>query len=381
MLQRAPIAPADGRGQRRRGDRERTPLRRDPTAGEGERGAGRGRAGPLVDARPADGPRTCRPQCVGSARRRLQRDLPAGRWRRRYRAHRRVGEDAAEISATVIRKRRRDHRPHHRQRGRRLRERHRPRMIAAFRSKAPRTAAERLMVAPLLVGNDVKGVLAVWRIAGTPFNTRRSAVPGRPPPVRRRSRSRTPGCSPRPSNARPSSTRSTRVSQQLAGATALRRALIELVGEQIRSLFDADIAYVALVDRDADLITFPYVFGESARSAPDGSRADRQVLGSGAVPISDQLDLGNSSDETVVRTDAALVPRSADRRRRRTGRASRRWCDTRREHAYDPGTAAPRHDRRQRRRRAPQRAAVREPRRRGRPPRPRTRPRARSWRR
>ena len=64
------------------------------------------------------------------------------------------------------------------------------------------------------------------------------------------------------------------VSQQVAGKLDVG-ALIELVGEQIRSLFDADIAYVALVDRDADLIRFPYVFGESARSAPDGIRSDR----------------------------------------------------------------------------------------------------------
>ncbi|MGZ4391455.1 MAG: GAF domain-containing protein, partial [Gaiellaceae bacterium] len=37
-------------------------------------------------------------------------------------------------------------------------------------------------------------------------------------------------------------------------------ALIELVGEQVRETFDADIAYVALYDRSAGLIEFPYYF-------------------------------------------------------------------------------------------------------------------------
>ena len=53
------------------------------------------------------------------------------------------------------------------------------------------------------------------------------------------------------------------VSQQLAGKLDLA-ALIELVGEQIRTVFNADLAYVALLDRATGMIDFPYQYGESA---------------------------------------------------------------------------------------------------------------------
>jgi signal transduction histidine kinase len=39
-------------------------------------------------------------------------------------------------------------------------------------------------------------------------------------------------------------------------------ALINLVGEQMRSVFRADIAYVALVDDEKGMIRFPYTYGE-----------------------------------------------------------------------------------------------------------------------
>ena len=39
-------------------------------------------------------------------------------------------------------------------------------------------------------------------------------------------------------------------------------ALIQLVGEQTRSIFNADIAYVALLDEASDTINFPYTYGE-----------------------------------------------------------------------------------------------------------------------
>ena len=133
---------------------------------------------------------------------------------------------------------------------------------------------ERLMVAPLLVGNDVKGVLAVWRIAGTPFDSddlqflvglaRQAAIAIE--------------------NARLFSAAEQRaaeldtvntVSQQVAGKLDVG-ALIELVGEQIRSLFDADIAYVALrrPRRGADQV--PVRVRRIGRSAPDGIGSDQQ---------------------------------------------------------------------------------------------------------
>ena len=52
-----------------------------------------------------------------------------------------------------------------------------------------------------------------------------------------------------------------KVSQQVAGKLDLA-ALIELVGEQIRQVFKADLAYVALLDRASGAINFPYQYGE-----------------------------------------------------------------------------------------------------------------------
>ena len=192
---------------------------------------------------------------------------------------------------------------------------------------------ERLMVAPLLVGSVVKGVLAVWRIAGTPFNNddlqflvglaRQAAIAFE--------------------NARLFSAAEQRaaqldtvntVSQQVAGKLDVG-ALIELVGEQIRSLFDADIAYVALVDRDADLITFPYVFGESLDPLPMGSGLTGRVLRSGQPLVINSLE-ELEGDETVVgQTPHSYlgVPILVDDEA--VGVVSVQ--STRREHAYDSG--------------------------------------------
>ena len=52
------------------------------------------------------------------------------------------------------------------------------------------------------------------------------------------------------------------VSTALAGELDLN-ALIELVGEQIRNAFKADIAYVALLDEESNMIKFPYQYGEA----------------------------------------------------------------------------------------------------------------------
>ncbi len=58
--------------------------------------------------------------------------------------------------------------------------------------------------------------------------------------------------------------------------------LIELVGEQIRTTFDADIAFVALRDEAADVITFPYHVEQGVREAqvplPRGSGLSWRIL-------------------------------------------------------------------------------------------------------
>jgi signal transduction histidine kinase/DNA-binding response OmpR family regulator/putative methionine-R-sulfoxide reductase with GAF domain len=58
-------------------------------------------------------------------------------------------------------------------------------------------------------------------------------------------------------------------------------ALIELVGEQMRQTFKADIVYVALHDRQSDLIHFPYVYGEVLSPMRFGEGLTSRILESG----------------------------------------------------------------------------------------------------
>ncbi|MDQ2693483.1 MAG: GAF domain-containing protein [Chloroflexota bacterium] len=51
------------------------------------------------------------------------------------------------------------------------------------------------------------------------------------------------------------------VSQALVAETDLDK-VIQLIGDQIRNIFDADIVYMALLDRQTNLLHFPYQFGE-----------------------------------------------------------------------------------------------------------------------
>jgi PAS domain S-box-containing protein len=52
------------------------------------------------------------------------------------------------------------------------------------------------------------------------------------------------------------------VSQAVASELELA-SLIELIGVQVRKIFKADIAYLALYDKEKDLIEFPYLFGDT----------------------------------------------------------------------------------------------------------------------
>ncbi len=55
-------------------------------------------------------------------------------------------------------------------------------------------------------------------------------------------------------------------------------ALIELVGEQIRQTFSADIAYVALHDRQAHMIHFAYEYGDQTPSRPFGKGLTERII-------------------------------------------------------------------------------------------------------
>lgn len=71
-----------------------------------------------------------------------------------------------------------------------------------------------------------------------------------------------------------------RITQALA--TQLDKdALIQLVGDQIRDLFRAPIAYVAILDRATMMLQFPYTYGEDAPPRPFGSGLTSQIIRSG----------------------------------------------------------------------------------------------------
>jgi len=135
------------------------------------------------------------------------------------------------------------------------------------------------MVAPLRAGATVKGAMAVWRTAGKPFQTSEleflvglslaAAVAMENARLFAEAQQR----------AAELDTVNT-VSRELAGKLDLS-ALIELVGNQIKALFKPDIAYVALLDRDTDMINFPYRHGDVSGSRPRGEGLTSKIIDTG----------------------------------------------------------------------------------------------------
>jgi PAS domain S-box-containing protein len=70
------------------------------------------------------------------------------------------------------------------------------------------------------------------------------------------------------------------VSQALVAETDLD-ALIELIGEQIREAFGADIVYVALLDEESQTIHFPYTYGEKLVPLKPGEGLTGKILRTG----------------------------------------------------------------------------------------------------
>jgi signal transduction histidine kinase/DNA-binding response OmpR family regulator/putative methionine-R-sulfoxide reductase with GAF domain len=142
---------------------------------------------------------------------------------------------------------------------------------------------ERMMVAPLLAGQTVKGVMVVWRSGGEPFgDTDLEFLVGL-------SLQATVGIE----NARLFAESQQRaaelttvntVSQQLAGKLDLAN-LLELVGEQIRTVFRADVAYVALLDRRTGIIDFPYQYGDKLSPLKYGEGLTSRIIRSGKALI------------------------------------------------------------------------------------------------
>ena len=81
------------------------------------------------------------------------------------------------------------------------------------------------------------------------------------------------------------------VSAALVGELDLN-ALIDLVGEQTRSIFKADIAYVALLDETSNTIKFPYTYGETLTPIPFGEGLTSKVIQTNqSLLINQELDL------------------------------------------------------------------------------------------
>jgi signal transduction histidine kinase/CheY-like chemotaxis protein len=67
--------------------------------------------------------------------------------------------------------------------------------------------------------------------------------------------------------------------------------LIQLVGDQVRDVFHAPIAYVSLFDRATMMLHFPYAFGEDTESQPFGEGLTSQIIRSGQpILINEDLD-------------------------------------------------------------------------------------------
>ncbi len=85
-----------------------------------------------------------------------------------------------------------------------------------------------------------------------------------------------------------------RISQALATELDKNR-LIRFVGDQVRDLFRAPIAYVSLLDRATMMLQFPYTFGEDAPPRPFGSGLTSQIIRSGEPLLINEDVQGNSA--------------------------------------------------------------------------------------
>jgi signal transduction histidine kinase/CheY-like chemotaxis protein len=84
------------------------------------------------------------------------------------------------------------------------------------------------------------------------------------------------------------------ISQALATQLDKDR-LIQLVGDQVRELFQAPIVYVSLFDRATMMLHFPYTFGEEAQSRPFGVGLTSQIIRSGQpLLINEEMEAARS---------------------------------------------------------------------------------------
>jgi signal transduction histidine kinase/DNA-binding response OmpR family regulator len=135
------------------------------------------------------------------------------------------------------------------------------------------------MVAPLRAGGASTGAIAVWRTGSEPFGgndldflvglSLAASVAMENARLFLQSQQR----------AAELDTVNT-VSQQLVGKLDIG-ALIELVGEQVRRVFKADLAYVALLDRASGMVNFPYQHGDDIAAIRHGEGITSRIIDSG----------------------------------------------------------------------------------------------------
>ena len=88
------------------------------------------------------------------------------------------------------------------------------------------------------------------------------------------------------------------VSQALVAETELD-AMIQLIGSQTRDTFDADIAYLALLDQQTNIINFPYQHGENFTTFKLGEGLTSQIIQTGE-PLLINQDVDKRHEEIGV---------------------------------------------------------------------------------
>lgn len=67
--------------------------------------------------------------------------------------------------------------------------------------------------------------------------------------------------------------------------------LVELVGEQMRDMFNADIVYLSIYDRKENLLHFPYIYGDTAETREFGNgMTEKIILGKEPLLINQDMD-------------------------------------------------------------------------------------------
>ena len=70
------------------------------------------------------------------------------------------------------------------------------------------------------------------------------------------------------------------ISQALASKLELD-ALMPMIGDEVRKVFDAHVAYVALIDRATNTVHFPYGYGDTFTSRPHGTGMTSRIIDTG----------------------------------------------------------------------------------------------------